>query len=181
VSALLVVAALVGWVRSRYVNDQLVRAQVVPDAQPGNVYMHMTAFLHGDGDVCVVALAWSDPDRGPRPPLGPRWDFSRGSIASVRQMMAGHTTGVGRYGWCNWDMKDLGMRAKLKGFMLPYWLLVAASATPWACWAIGFKRRRAARRIAVGCCASCGYELRASPERCPDCGAAAIPFGARAE
>lgn len=35
--------------------------------------------------------------------------------------------------------------------------------------------RRAEKRAESGLCRHCGYDLRGSPERCPECGAAAPP------
>ena len=49
---------------------------------------------------------------------------------------------------------------------------LAASVLPGAFF---LKRRRVRRRISVGHCPSCGYDLRATPGRCPECGT--IPNG----
>jgi hypothetical protein len=50
-----------------------------------------------------------------------------------------------------------------------YWLLMIVTATLPA--TVGFSRLREARRSRIGMCKRCGYDLRATPERCPECGA----------
>ena len=53
--------------------------------------------------------------------------------------------------------------------LIPHWVLALLSAVLPAAWAVGRWRRR--RTIAAGRCATCGYDLRATPEKCPECGA----------
>jgi hypothetical protein len=61
--------------------------------------------------------------------------------------------------------------------MLPYWLMFAlsAGAAAWAAWRP--VREWRARRVRPGACRACGYDLRATPERCPECGA--VPLRGR--
>lgn len=58
--------------------------------------------------------------------------------------------------------------------VLPYWLLAAATAPlPAGRLLLGIGRMsRRRRRARLHLCRSCGYDLRATPDRCPECGAA---------
>lgn len=53
-----------------------------------------------------------------------------------------------------------------------YFITPLAAATPVA-WLISYRRRRRADRL--GLCPRCGYDLRATPDRCPECGREATP------
>jgi hypothetical protein len=50
---------------------------------------------------------------------------------------------------------------------MPCWAIVLWLLITPGMW---YRRRRRDRRAAHGFCRSCGYDLRASPERCPECG-----------
>ena len=53
-----------------------------------------------------------------------------------------------------------------------YWLPAVALGLPPAAWVDRWRRRRrAAAAAAAGRCGACGYDLRATPGRCPECGA----------
>jgi hypothetical protein len=54
--------------------------------------------------------------------------------------------------------------------ILPYWLLALVFAVPPATFIV--RRARSARQRETSLCPTCGYDLRATPDRCPECGTA---------
>lgn len=65
----------------------------------------------------------------------------------------------------------LSMFGTISWLTLPYWQIVVLFSILPAIYLLRFKERRRADRIRRGLCGECGYDLRASPDRCPECGA----------
>ncbi len=53
-------------------------------------------------------------------------------------------------------------------FTMPYWLLVMLTAA--GGWRLGRPDRVRRRRTREGRCVACEYDIRATPDRCPECG-----------
>ena len=66
-------------------------------------------------------------------------------------------------------------RIKSFGMLIPHWFVLLLLALLPARWAV--LRQRETRMRRLGVCISCGYDLRATPERCPECGA--VPVAAK--
>ena len=107
---------------------------------------------------------------GPGPPGGgsrPAWGVTSFRVAGPRATFhtpAGAPATVGLV---------------MRGAGAPCWLLALGTAALPAAWLRGYLRRRRLRADAArGLCRSCGYDLRATPGRCPECGAVAVGGGA---
>jgi hypothetical protein len=55
-----------------------------------------------------------------------------------------------------------------RAISVPYWAIILLAAAPAGI--VLFRVGRRATRTRRGCCAGCGYDLRATTERCPECG-----------
>jgi hypothetical protein len=69
--------------------------------------------------------------------------------------------------WAYEGSKTVGFDSR--ALSVPHWTLALILALPPAIWAGLYLRRR--RRHKAGLCPACGYDLRATPDRCPECGA----------
>ena len=65
--------------------------------------------------------------------------------------------------------------SRVCGVVVPLWFPLAAFAACPLWWA--HRRRKLRRRLDRRLCPACGYDLRASPERCPECGTPALRGG----
>jgi hypothetical protein len=68
---------------------------------------------------------------------------------------------------------------------VPFWFVILISAPVPCVWLARWARQRKRRlRRQRGLCEQCGYDMRASPARCPECGSSATPahaFGQAAD
>jgi hypothetical protein len=58
--------------------------------------------------------------------------------------------------------------ATMRVYAVPWWFIMFVTAIMPS---IAFLRSRTIRRRRTGQCMHCGYDLRATPDRCPECGA----------
>ena len=81
-------------------------------------------------------------------------------------------TRVGPIRWGRADSEDAGYSFVLRNCTFPCWLPALSAAWPLSSIGLLLRRRsrRHRRRARTGCCAKCGYDMRASPERCPEYG-----------
>jgi hypothetical protein len=159
-SALVFVGMLALWVRSYFVADHLVR---VRKATVGNgvVLINYEFVSEGGGLVYFRRESLRKADAA----VPPRW----GWVPTYRAANQPRDI-VERLRTFRWDLIN-GRSQWTRVGWVPHWpFVVAAGVMPGARFFLWFRRRRRKR---TGHCSACGYDLRATPGRCPECGAVA--------
>jgi hypothetical protein len=169
-SPLLFAALLVSWVRSYYDSDVWAIRHGRRDGG-GPVVTHSAMLMSGAGCIGVRAGRWSEPDSSAL-----RKEFPNG-LSGVHEAHPLPATGyplVGSF----WNR--IGFHFAIDRFsgpadteaaftlVVPHWLPLWLSAAPTALWLMRRRRDRLCRRF--GLCVGCGYDIRATPDRCPECG-----------
>jgi hypothetical protein len=98
------------------------------------------------------------------------WQFERSS-----QELAWNELRLSRWGALRWEISDTNnvmIHQLYRRFAAPLWLVALVAGTwPAASLALAVRRRITRRRAGrEGLCPKCGYDLRATPNRCPECG-----------
>jgi hypothetical protein len=171
-------ACLVLWVRSEWVADAVaVSRRDGPAAIP---FRYGATFITSDdGAVLLRGLTFTTSDAGEISAVStasyPRWTYQ-----SQASPTGNPRRSIMEKLWFEWVSPYNVPAAQVRGpktatmweARVPHWFIATIVGGPGVVWLARHRRWRRRRRLAAGLCPSCGYDLRATPDRCPECGAA---------
>jgi hypothetical protein len=94
------------------------------------------------------------------PPPGTAWKES--TPLTFDQAVGPERTFFNRFGFASDD----------RHLACPYWFIMLLTAILPGARLAGWRRRARRLRMRPGLCQHCGYDCRATPDRCPECGTA---------
>jgi hypothetical protein len=163
------------WIRSYFAFSELFEArhnrmvdQETLRCSTYQLYLSKGAFQYGNAwydikDKFLVKAMW--------PAGNASWQFFHSSVGGVLYIPAPAGSIAGIAISFNRPV-PAGRQVAQVDAGLPYWVLLTAFSFLPVIWIARFIRRRARDRLkAGGCCVRCGYDLRATREKCPECGA----------
>jgi hypothetical protein len=150
------------WLQGAFVNRSVL--VTTPDGEEAPLIQRAVCSM--DGRIwyaCAQSLAVPNAEHLPQ---RTRWKGGRYAEENSYKRMSAPAWLAPVVDWSAGATKNL----RLTYITISYWPLVMITA---ACaWLTGRTSRRRRRRVRRGLCVTCGYDLRMSPERCPECGLA---------
>ena len=119
--------------------------------------------IESDGSGATDGWVWTKAPRGASPG-GSRW-YGWWFVFSFSRLHRPPALPAQPYGERGYTLRAV----------IPYWAVIVTAALPPSLFLVSVVRRRRAR--AAGKCVVCGYDLRASSGRCPECGIAPSKLG----
>jgi hypothetical protein len=165
VSLVLLLAVAAMWVRSYWVGEAIYREAPA----------YRLAVLSSKGQCSAFRTTYPKSAANGQA----RWKYSnRGMWAEVtrRPGLYRADPGVRCYGpVAGFGLFDKPAGPKSRGaatreVFFPYWFLVLLTVAGPAAWCYQARRRRRLRSRSLSLCPVCSYDLRATPDRCPECG-----------
>jgi hypothetical protein len=131
------------------------------------------------GEICFGSFreTWSSDLLAPSPPNGTTSEIvaARGLFFTGEIAIDDHKLNRWRYAIYDYRFNDgVGYVSAHSGLEVPAYFASLVLCVPALVWVLRSIRSLSTtrRRKARGLCAKCGYDLRATPGRCPECGAA---------
>jgi hypothetical protein len=178
-SLLLCVAAVALWVRSYVVDEECLRSSLDdrPDAFRSTLFSLAT--WRGVLGISIHRQEFDGPALSNRRYAieldmvrsldfeARNWRWTKRRPESFQVTRGRPLSGFGFGGWVV-NERGVGWRNISVGWRTPFWFLLLLFGLTPSLRLIGRLRKR--RKLKRGVCAVCGYDLRATPGRCPECG-----------
>ena len=164
-AALLVTALvlLALWIQSRFRSVYVNRTTVVTLRGGDDAAARQYALCSHDGRAWFALARSQAVDGAGQLPRRARWRVGSSDDQPYSRMSAP--------AWLapvvDWDARQ-GSKTHIVYVAVSYWPLITALGV--VAWATGRSSRLLRRRARRGLCVTCGYDVRMSPERCPECG-----------
>jgi len=158
-SLVLMIASCVAWVRSGWNSENVVRqggnGLIAAGYTNGRCMLFELVFHEGD---IPISWHWWSTDEG----IDAADSFLNDATASIR---------LGAFEYHT--IRPADNHPTIKKFTIvfvPIWFMTLLFTILPMWWLLAYRKRSKGYRLKRGLCLTCGYDMRASPDTCPECG-----------